>query len=85
MKNRFENLSPSNISLSEGIDPPKSFEEPETVITGRLNCIVCGKLSSLGVKNMETGEWEPIDKCKDCFMYGSCVLLTKQIILKENI
>jgi hypothetical protein len=33
-------------------------------------CRKCGATHGMGIENMETGEIEPIDLCKDCLFYS---------------
>lgn len=47
----------------------------------RLKCIRCGKLSSMDLEDMQNGETEPLDFCKDCMTFSSFHPITKKIIL----
>lgn len=49
----------------------------------RLNCIRCGKESSLVLQDAQACETTPIDLCKDCMSYGEFKPVTTQIILEE--
>lgn len=46
-------------------------------------CRKCGATHKMGIKNMETGEIQPIDLCRDCIFYGTCIPITKQICLVD--
>ncbi len=42
-------------------------------------CKKCGASHGMGIENMETGEIEPIDLCRNCLFFGTVNAPVKQI------
>lgn len=74
-----------NIDLFGGIDPPADqLPEPKLINykeSDRLDCIKCGKKSSLVIEDTKTGEWDPLNICKNCMFVGTYYPLTGLILL----
>ena len=48
-------------------------------------CKYCGARHGMGIENIETGEIEPLDICKECLWKDSHINpVTEQIILKSE-
>lgn len=73
------------IDYFEGVDPPsEKLPEPKLINykeTDRLDCKKCGKKSSLVIEDTKTGEWEPLDICKNCMFMGTVYPIKEQVIL----
>lgn len=69
--------------IGEGINIPDNFNPfPDIIVMGeRIPCKKCGKNHGMGVEDMTTGHFTPIDICYDCFIFGRYVPITEQIHL----
>jgi len=47
-------------------------------------CKKCGVTHRMSIKNMETGDIEPLDICYNCVFFGEYKPLKKQVVLDAN-
>ena len=74
--------------MIDGIDPPSGkFPEIKYINykeSDKLNCIRCGKKSSLFLENTQTGEYEPLYICNSCMFIGTHYPIMHQIHLNHD-
>lgn len=84
---RFEKLNVNLIALADGENPPAHVLNPnyKQQPGNSRKCIECGKMHDTIVEDTRTGERiKEIDKCKDCFIWGTKVELTHCLRCKNE-